>query len=160
MSAPAALATDETLMVKSDLLGEFAVTPDQTVRFSTGIPGFPEARSWVLLATDREDVFWLQSTDFSPLTLLLVDPFRFFPAAYQIDLTEEDLARLGTRDASAILVLVVVTLGSGPQQPSTANLRAPVLFNLVDRSAFQSIRREDGLNTREVIDPQRLTPPR
>ena len=134
MSAPAALAMDEKLTVKSELLGELQVSADQMISFPFGVPGFPEGNSYALLGTGREGVFWLQSADFSALSFLLVDPFQFFPGYYQIDLSDEDIARVGTHDASKILVLAIVTLGTTPDQDATANLRAPLLFNLERRT--------------------------
>lgn len=151
MTALPAPATDERLAVKSELLGELEVSPDRIVHFPFGIPGFPEGRSYALLPTDREGVFWLQSADFSALSFLLIDPFRYFPG-YQIDLSDDDVTRLGTNDAADTLVLAILTLGKEPGQTPTANLRAPILFNLAARTAHQNIRADEGFGVREEID--------
>jgi flagellar assembly factor FliW len=156
MTAHAVLAMDEKLKIRSELFGELDVPAEQMIRFPFGIPGFPEGRDYALLPTGREGVFWLQSADFSALSFLLVDPFHFFPGYYQIDLSDEDVARLGTREASQILVLSIVTLASGQDQNATANLRAPLLFNLSARTAHQSIRPDEGFGVREVIDPAKI----
>lgn len=156
MSAPAALAMDEKLMVKSELLGDLEVSADRMVHFPFGIPGFPEGHAYALLPTGREGVFWLQSADFSALSFLLIDPFQYFPGYYQIDLSDEDVARLGTKDAANILVLSILTIGKVPGRNATANLRAPLLFNLATRTAHQSIRPDEGFGVREEIDPAKI----
>lgn len=152
-----ALAMEDKLSVRSELLGQLEVPAEQVVTFQYGIPGFPEGNLYALLPTGREGVFWLQSADFSALSFLLVDPFQFFPGYYQIDLSDEDIARLGTSEASEILVLSIVTLGAELDQSATANLRAPLLFNMKTRTAHQSIRPEEGFGVREILDPRRLT---
>lgn len=155
MSNPDAPAL-ESLTIRSELLGDLQVPAGQLLDFPHGIPGFPEGRTYALLPTGREGVFWLQSADFSALSFLLVDPFQFFPGYYQIDLSGEDIARLGTATASEILVLAIVTLGSSLDQNATANLRAPILFNLASRTAHQSIRPDEGYGVREAIEPAAL----
>jgi flagellar assembly factor FliW len=138
--------------IRSELLGDLQVAPDQLVTFQDGLPGFPEGRAFALLPTGRTGVFWLQSADFSALSFLLIDPFQFFPGYFQIDLSAEDIARLGTSEPGEILVLAIVTLGAKLDENATANLRAPLLFNMGARTAHQSIRAEEGFGVREVID--------
>lgn len=149
-------SSPDAMVVRSELLGELTVTADQVVSFAHGIPGFPEGRDFALLPTGRTGVFWLQSVNFSALSFLLVDPFQYFPGYFQIDLSDEDIARVGTREASEILVLCIVTLGGRLDESATANLRAPILFNMKARTAHQSIRAEEGFGVREVIDAEAL----
>jgi flagellar assembly factor FliW len=151
-----ALAMDEKISVRSELLGQLEVSIEQVITFPHGIPGFPEGQKYALLPTGRDGVFWLQSADFSALSFLLVDPFQFFPGYYHIDLSDDDVARLGTTDPSRILFLSIVTLGAEVDQRATANLRAPLLVNLDLRIAHQSIRADEGFGVREVIDPRVL----
>jgi len=147
--------SDATVRVRSELLGDVDVSVDQVITFAHGLPGFPEGRRYGLLPTGREGVFWLQSLDFSALSFLLIDPFQFFPA-FVIDLSDEDIARLGSSEQSEILVLSIVTLGARLDESATANLRAPILFNLGTRTAYQSIRTDDRFDVREPIDPSTL----
>ena len=141
-----------TVMVRSELLGEFDVNEDQVITFTRGIPGFPEGNQYALVATGRNGVFWLQSLDFTALSFLLIDPFLFFPGHYFLDLSAEDLARVGTTDPTELVVLSIVTLGAQPDQGPTANLRAPLLVNLRSRTAFQSIRADGDFGVREPLE--------
>jgi flagellar assembly factor FliW len=147
MSASATV-TDEPLTIASDLLGSLTVSPAELVRFPGGLYGFPECRTFVLAPAAREGLFWLQSADYSTLSFLLADPFAFFPA-YHIDLDDVDITRLGTNDPQHILVLSIVTMPSAAGEPCTANLHAPILINMRDRHAHQSIRGDEGHGIRE-----------
>lgn len=147
MTAPLAVMDDDTLTIASDLLGSITIPAHEIIRFSTGLYGFPECRSFAFLPSPREGLYWLQSADFSALSFLLVDPFQHFPD-YHIDLDDSDIARLGTNDSQHILVLAIVTMPATPGAPCTANLNAPVLFNLRDRHAHQSIRQNSTYDIR------------
>jgi flagellar assembly factor FliW len=147
MSA-AATVTDDRLSIASDLLGPLTIAPSDLVRFPGGLYGFPECRAFVLAPAARDGLFWLQSADYSALSFLLADPFAFFPA-YHIDLDDVDITRLGTNDAQHILVLSIVTMPASAGEPCTANLHAPILFNMRDRHAHQSIRGDEGHGIRE-----------
>ena len=158
MIASVAVAQHDTLSVASDLLGSITVPASAIVRFPSGLYGFPECRSFAFLPTPREGLFWLQSADFSALSFLLVDPFLHFPA-YHIDLDDSDIARLGTSDSQHILVLAIVTMPARAGEPCTANLNAPLLFNLRDRHAHQSIRPEGNGEMRAPFHLERPAAP-
>ncbi len=99
---------ETTQSIESQLLGQLTVAEDQRVTFPTGLYGFPEARDFVLLPTPRTGLFWLQSVQHSPLTFLLVDPFQVF-GAFHVDLSDSEVAPLGSQTASDLLVLSIVT---------------------------------------------------
>lgn len=145
MTAPA--ETLAPVMVASEVLGPIPVAPDQVVTFIDGLYGFPGAQRFALLPTPRDGVLWLQSLEFSALVFLLVDPFQVFPH-YHIELSESDKARLGT-DAEDILILAIVTMPPEPSLPCTANLHAPLMFNVRAGQGYQSIRPDDTFGIRE-----------
>jgi flagellar assembly factor FliW len=149
MTAPFAATHDRaTLTLASDLLGSLTVKTHDLVRFPDGLYGFPQCRDFALLPAPRTGLYWMQSVEHSALAFVLVDPFEFFPG-FRIELSNADLTRLGTSDARDILALAIVTLPSEAVQACTANLQAPVLFNLHTRQAFQSIRSDEGFGIRE-----------
>ena len=146
-ASSAALAHDEPLIVPSDVLGPLTVVPAERLHFPHGLYGFPDCRSWVLVPTKRDGLFWLQSTEHAPLAFLLVDPFTHFPG-YAVDLSAADLARVGTSEPSEIVVLAVVTVGSRGALP-TANLQGPVVLNMRERHGFQIVLSVEGYGVRE-----------
>lgn len=143
-----ATVNDDCQTVASDLLGPLTVPRAELVRFPGGLYGFPECRTFVLAPAARDGLFWLQSAEYSALSFLLVDPFAQFPA-YHIDLDDVDITRLGTNDPQHLLVLAIVTMPARADEPCTANLHAPILFNMRDRHAHQSIRGDEGHGIRE-----------
>jgi len=148
MSASMAAVAIDTLTISSDLLGPITIPSNDIVRFPGGLYGFPECRTFALVPAAREGLFWLQSADYGTLSFLLADPFVWFPD-YHIDLDDVDITRLGTNDPQHILVLAIVTMPAAAGEPCTANLHAPVLFNVRDHHAHQSIRPDDGYGIRE-----------
>ena len=145
-----ALEAMDPLTVHSELLGTLPVPRDQLVEFPEGIYGFPGARRFALLPAPRDGLFWLQSVEFSALSFLLVDPFPVF-SHFHIELTEVDKARLATADSADFLVLAIVTMPTAPGGPCTANLHAPLLFNVRRGHGCQSIRTDDGFSIREAF---------
>ena len=59
------------------------------------------------------------------LALPVTDPWRFF-ADYEVELSDEETARIGVEDAEGVAVWVTVR-ATGELSEFTANLRAPIL---------------------------------
>jgi flagellar assembly factor FliW len=155
MTSTATAAQGEGLTIVSDVLGVLTIEARDVVRFPAGLYGFPECRTFALLPTPREGLYWLQSTDYTALSFLLADPFLYFPG-FHIELDDADISRLGTTDPQDILVLAIVTMPARAGAPCTANLHAPVLCNLRERHGHQSIRSEDGFDMRAPFDLESL----
>lgn len=108
------------------------------ISFADGLPGFPDARSFVLEQLDDGGlVFALRSLDDSQLRFIVVPPASFFPdyAPGIDDQTVEDLALEPTDEP---LLLVVVTFGDSVDE-ATGNLLAPVVVNPRNRQAAQMV---------------------
>lgn len=150
MSAGATL-TPAVLPVHSDVLGPLTVAADQVVEFAEGLYGFPTATRFALLPTPREGLYWLQSLDHTALVFLLVDPFPFF-AHFHVELGDADKARLATATPEDILVLAIVTMPTRPGERPSANLHAPLMFNVRAGQGHQSIRPDNAFGIREEFD--------
>lgn len=146
MTAPA-LARGATLEVRSTTLGTLHADPADLVTFPSGLAGLPQAREWVLVRTEREGFYWLQSRQEAALTFLLADPFRAFPG-YEVELGPGDLAALGSRGAQDVAVLAVVTLPGRPGAPLLANLQGPLALDLRTRRGRQVILSESPYGIR------------
>lgn len=117
------------MTLQSDLLGTLDISPDELVEFPAGLYGFPECRHFVLVKTDREGFYWLQSADHSALVFLLVDPFLHFPG-YSVDLAPAELLELAATEPTDVAVFAIVTLPGGREEEPTANLQGPLALNL------------------------------
>ena len=87
MSKLTLLPDDADLIVNSDLLGALNVRTTDLLQFPAGMLGFPECRRFALLRGGREGLFWLQSTEYSALVFLLVDPFTI-DQSYSFDVQQ------------------------------------------------------------------------
>ena len=107
--------------------GTFEITPDQLVRFPTGIPGFEQNRTFVLIsARDMSPLQCLQATEGPPASFLVIDP-RLVIEGYRTTLNDADKARLQVVDQTPLLWLAIITLS--PDAPAYVNLRAPIVIN-------------------------------
>ena len=143
------------MIVASDLLGEVSVEEDELITFPTGLLGFPACRQFVLIPSERQGLFWLQSAEHSPLAFLLVDPFLAVEG-FAVDVGQGDLAELEAQGESDLAVLAIVTLGRPEAGGSTANLQGPVAFNLRTRRAKQLAVPNSDFGVRYPIDLQSL----
>lgn len=125
------------LVVDSTLLGRLEVPAERVLTFPVGLPGFEALRQFVLVATQREGLHWLQAVEDAALSFLLADPFRVVEG-YTVDLPPAELAALGpTDDATPPLVLAVAVIESGLS--GSLNLQGPIVVNPATRLARQVI---------------------
>jgi flagellar assembly factor FliW len=127
------------------------------IEFPTGLPGFESRKGFVAIEfADTAPLVFLQSTEepglcFITLPVLVVDP------EYRLQVSAEDLELVGLtadrqpRLGEDILCLVVLSLReTGP----TANLLAPVLVNLHNRRAVQSVAADSGYSHQHALLPE------
>jgi len=124
---------------------------EKAFEFSPGLYGFPEIKRYVVTEVPGGgDVFkLLVALDQPELGFTLVYPFAFFPD-YAPDLPDADVQELGVEKAEDILVMCIANV---PQQfkDSTANLKAPVVFNPHTRKARQIILTDERYTTRHRL---------
>jgi flagellar assembly factor FliW len=128
----------QDVLIQSKLLGPLEVMQTQIYTFPEDIYGFPGARDFALLPTERTGFFWLQSVDFEALTFLLIDPFLFVEG-YSVDVGPDELGALEPEDASELMVLTILTLPREQGDAATVNLQGPIVLNVVERLAKQVV---------------------
>jgi flagellar assembly factor FliW len=133
-------APDAPLTVDSKLLGAIEVPATALYEFPAGLVGFESYRRFALVPAGRTGVYWLQSIDEPGLAFVLADPFQVADD-YHADVPDAELTALGAGG---------VTLG-GAGQEATANLRAPVVFNVTTRRARQVVLPDDRYGVAEVV---------
>ncbi len=119
-----------------------ATAPDEPappeISFADGLPGFPQAHSFVLEQLDESGlVFALRNVEDTELRFIVVPPASFFPdyAPPIDDQTIEDLALMASDEP---LLLVVITFGESIDD-ATGNLLAPLVVNPRTRRAAQMV---------------------
>ncbi len=129
----------QSLTVSTTRFGEITVPSEQVIHLPQGMVGFPDLRRYALVRHQPQSAFyWLQSLDRPDLAFVLVNPVIFKPD-YQITLAGSHLKFLEVTDPNQIQVWVVVTIPRGRPQQMSANLKAPVVINLVNRRGAQII---------------------
>ncbi|RDI40117.1 flagellar assembly protein FliW [Falsibacillus pallidus] len=133
--------------------GEMEVAQEEIWHFDSGIPGFLNEKTFVLLPLEDNPLFQiLQSTENKNLAFVLTNPF-YFNKNYDFKIDEGTLEQLSLQNEKDVAAMVIVTV-KDPFEKSTANLQAPVIFNLSNQKAKQMILTQTEYKTREFIFQQ------
>ena len=124
------------------------------LHFAGGLPGFPDARRFVLVRIGDElsPFSVLRSLDGgSDVEFVVTHPGLFFPD-YAPEIDDDTADRLELKSGDDALLLVIVTV-TDPVAASTANLLGPIVVNRHTRAAARAVLGASGYNTREVLVP-------
>ena len=126
------------MKITTKYFGEMDISESDVIRFSHGIPGFPEEKAFIFLPLTEDSPFTvMQSVSTPGLAFITTSPFLFFPD-YSIDINDQTVEQLAFESASDATVYVILTIKE-PFQASTANLAAPVLVNHAKRLGKQLV---------------------
>ena len=135
--------------------GELEVSEDQLFQFPMGLLGFASAKSFVIIDLDSQKPFkWLQSVDDPSTAFVLADPLSL-DASYCAVIRRVDLNPLGDFAEENLVLSVILTMSDQPED-ITANLCAPLIFNLVNRRGMQYVLNEQKYPVRYRIFQQSL----
>ncbi|GGN93242.1 flagellar assembly protein FliW [Saccharibacillus kuerlensis] len=124
------------IQIQSVQLGELTVSEEDLITFPKGIPGFEEVAEYVLCNVD-ETYSYLQAADQPEVAFIVTDPFLHFQD-YEFKLSDELVEELQLSEEKGLAVRCIVTWNSDPARV-TANLLAPLIFNVTDRIAKQVV---------------------
>lgn len=131
-------------------MGEQIVLKTGSIVFKKGLPGFDGLKSFDLVALEQEGFFNLSSSEEKEISLLLVDPYMYFPN-YEVEIDDSVMSRLNIKDVNDVLILSVVTLNNDVEK-ITINLRAPIIVNINTGDSEQIIlSREDYLVRQSLV---------
>ena len=136
--------------VKTTRFGELEVKEQDILTMPLGLIGFPELKSFVMLDHDKDSPFkWLQSLDDGAIAFVLINPLLFKPE-YTVEVTSAEVSDLGLESEDDAVISVIITMPTNPQN-MTANLKAPLVFNLKNRRGKQIILSSSAYTTRHNI---------
>lgn len=143
------------IKVKTTRFGEIEVAEAETIKLPNGLIGFPELKKFILLDHDKDSPFkWLQSLDDGSIAFVLINPL-LFKSDYTVEVTEAEVSDLELTTEQDAVISVIITMPSNPQN-MTANLKAPLIFNLQNRMGKQIILNNSAYTTRHnVMDEMR-----
>ncbi|MGH0033732.1 MAG: flagellar assembly protein FliW [Myxococcota bacterium] len=131
--------TAEPIRIDHAALGEILATEDEILGFP-GLPGFPEARRFVVRQHDRDSVFgWLVCLELPDLAFPVTDPWSFVPD-YAPPFGPHHWRAVDHREGDPVQVLAIARLVDGAVD---LNLAAPVLIDLRSRRGLQAILETD-----------------
>jgi flagellar assembly factor FliW len=141
--------------------GKLSYEADSQLNFPVGLPGFDDRKQFVAIYfVENDPLIYLQSLEdpalcFITMPILAVDP------RYRLKVSPEDLAQLGLdsdhqpRIGDDVLCLSVLSLReTGP----TANLLAPIVVNLRNRTAVQAVAPASDYPHQFALMPKETSP--
>lgn len=138
------------IKVKTTRFGEVDIDDKDVITLPAGIIGFPELKQYVLLDHDTDSPFkWLQSLEDGAIAFVMINPLLFKPD-YLVEVNEGEVQDLQIDNEEDAVVSVIITMPSDPQK-MTANLKAPVIFNLKNHRGRQIILNTSEYTTRHNI---------
>ncbi len=129
------------MIAETRFFGTIDIEEDKIIEFPNGIIGLENLKKFALIfdseREERANISWLQSMD---------EPYMAFPVINPIDITEEYtpiiedelMKNIGDPADADILIFVTMSIPSDLTK-MTANLKAPLIINTVDRKAMQVI---------------------
>jgi len=129
--------------------GPLNVDERQKIYFPLGILGFEKLKYYVLLDSQQQPFYWLQSLDVVEIAFVLIDPLVFRPD-YELKVDAAELEEIGIKSVDNILKFAIVTI---PENSSkmTANLQGPIIINKKTRVGRQSINNDPRWKVRHII---------
>ena len=118
--------------------GELELDENQIFTFPMGILGFASMKSFVIIEQEDQHPFkWLQSVDDPSTAFVLSDPLLFYPT-YCAEIKRTELSMLGELNETELVLSVIMTVPEDMKDLS-ANLCAPLVFNLANRTGMQYV---------------------
>ncbi|AJD92145.1 flagellar assembly protein FliW [Jeotgalibacillus malaysiensis] len=126
------------MKIETKYHGEIELNEKDVWHFEKGIPGFEDEKEFTVLSFNGNEVFYvLQSVSTPTLGFIISNPFSFFKE-YQINLDDAVTHALDLVKIEDSMVYVILTVRE-PFNQSTANLQAPLVFNVKNKKAKQII---------------------
>lgn len=133
------------LMTKQ--LGEIEYADDAVITFEEGVPGFEDAKEFVLIFSEEVELpfHYLQCINRPEIAFVITSPF-FFVENYDFNLSDSIVEKMGIKSPEELYVYSIVTIPKKVQF-STINLTAPVIINTTNRKGMQVVLEEiDDIN--------------
>ncbi|WP_295162095.1 flagellar assembly protein FliW [uncultured Brachyspira sp.] len=137
--------------IESRILGKIEVSENSLYHLNGTILAFENYDEFYLLNMDKEGTFKiLQSKDDKDVCFILIDPFLIFKN-YEPDVHDDDIKYLGIENKEDLYLLTIISIPNSDFKSMSANLIAPVVFNIKNHKAKQCTVSGDKYTTRHSI---------
>ena len=127
------------------------VGQENVVHFQNGLPGFPMENRFVILQNPNDrPLAWMQSLNTERLAFVITSPFVLFPD-YRPDVSEYDLALIGSPALEEVLLISIVRLVNGTPPELYVNLKAPIIINLRTFEGRQVILKNESVFSEKAV---------
>ncbi len=141
------------MIVNTTRFGEVEADEKLVFTFVSPIIGFENAKYFILIENDNNNVFrWLQSTEYPDLAFP-VSTTSNFKIDYSFEIDDQTVDLLDLKSIEEVLTLNIVNIPKGKPKESTINLLAPVIINKRTKQGAQLI-----LNGADYLVQQPLFP--
>lgn len=137
--------------IESRILGKIDVSDDALYNLNGTILAFEDYNEFYLVNMDEEGTFKiLQSKNDKNICFILIDPFLVFKN-YEPDVHDDDIRYLGIENKEDLYLLTIVSIPNSDFKTMSANLVAPIVFNIKNHKAKQCTVSGDKYTTRHPI---------
>lgn len=136
--------------LETSIFGKIVIEEDQIIRFSNGLPGFDDYRSFILIPLEEDVPFsYLQSLDNSELSFLVTSPYYFYQN-YEVVLSESLREELQIVSEDQVVIVSIVSIQNSLED-ATINLLAPIIINLHTLLGKQIILHDSSYTTKHRL---------
>lgn len=126
------------IAIETARFGPIEVDEAQLFSFPMGMLGFARNKRYAIVDHRQDSPFkWLQSVEDGELAFIVTDPL-FFKPDYHVQVRRNELSVIGPAREEDLIVSVILTVPQNPRD-MTANLLAPLIFNMANRKAMQLV---------------------
>lgn len=138
------------MIINTSRFGQVEIKEEDTILFPEGILGFGDFRKFILIDDPTDEIFaWLQSCEEPAIAFPVLEP-ELFTENYKISLARTDFDALKMKTLERARLYCIVTI---PDDATlmTANMKAPIVINIANRSARQCVLQDNNLAIREPV---------
>lgn len=133
----------------SPIHGKIQYEAVEVITFKKGIPGCEEYKTYVIKEIEESSFKILQSLENNELAFIIISPFDVVED-YEIKLSEEIIKNIQIDNREDVAIYSIVNVSSKAEN-ITANLRAPLIFNIKERFGEQLIVDKDGYKIKHPL---------
>lgn len=138
------------MVINTTRFGQVTLNENDLILFPEGLLGFQDLRKFILLDDPHDEIFaWLQSCELPSVAFPVLEP-EIFGQYYSVQLTKNETELLKLQAHDKPIFMNIITIPDDPTQ-MTANVKAPIVFNLKAKLARQCVLQDNNLAIREPI---------
>lgn len=139
------MSTEHSVKIMTLQFGEQEISPDSTLHFADGLPGFETLTDFQLFHEEgQQTVHWLQAVDAPEVTFAVAEPHAL-GLAYELTLSDAECESLQPESSEDVIVLLM--LSRDDEGDVHIHRNAPLIINSRNRKGLQ----------KTLTDPQEFT---